>query len=403
MLAALTNDRESGRRLGRRRNGGGSADATPGKPRGSLALAGFVALLGGFVTTAGAGGANGAVAAMGAGVAISGLAYAAFTLHRRRLANKVTGTAYVISAGPRPTASTHGRCDMRLVIQAPRLTPTAVRHRDSAVPTAKWPIPGTSLPVTLDPHDLRDLRVHWDRVRPAATHRRRAANPRVDHLSEAPAGAPDQHELATLTDASELTGGPGDNARDRSVADGGNCTTPTSDRINAAMSGSVVNSDDPMNLRFLDPLSPMPLSDDDLLLEEYGSPIREVGVTLIVSDLKQSLEFYRDLLGFFEIESGPDMVLLEARTGRLVLRQRDDTHATAPRLMHLSLEVNDIDAAYLNLARRGVAFIDEPRIVLQGELLELWAVSFHDPDGHGVALTCWRPRNDPGRHDGPVE
>ncbi len=398
MLAALTNDRESGRRARRRRNGG-LANATPAKPRGSLALAGFVALLGGFVTTAGAGGANGVVAAMGAGVAISGLAYAAFTVHRRRLANKVTGTAYVISAGPRPAASTHGRCDMRLVVQAPRLAPTAIRHRDSAVPTAKWPTPGTSLPVTLDPRDLRDLRIHWDRVRPAATRPRPAANPRVDHLSEAPAGAPDQSELATLTDASELTGGPGGKANGRLPAGGEDSTTSTSDRtanINAAMSGSVVNPDDPMNLRFLDPLSPMPLSDDDLLLEEYGSPIREVGVTLIVSDLKQSLEFYRDLLGFFEIESGPDMVLLEARTGRLVLRQRDDTHATAPRLMHLSLEVNDIDAAYLNLARRGVEFIDEPRVVLQGELLELWAVSFHDPDGHGVALTCWRPRGDAG-------
>jgi catechol 2,3-dioxygenase-like lactoylglutathione lyase family enzyme len=401
MLAALTNDREPGWRTGRNRGTGFPGGTTPGKPRGSLALAGFVALLGGFVTTAGAGGASGAVAAMGTGVAISGLAYAAFTVRQRRLASKVAGTAYVVSASPRPTTSTHGYCDMRLVVQAPRLTPTTVRHRDSAVPTARWPVPGSSLPVTLDPGDLRDLRVHWDRVRPSATRPRRAANPRVDHLSAAPAGAPDQHELATLTDASEMTRDSGDNVGDRPLADG--MSYPDrSDYVDTASSGPVINSDDPGNLAFLDPLSPMPLSDGDPLLEEYGSPIREVGVTLIVSDLKQSMEFYRDLLGFFEIESGPDMALLEARTGRLVLRQRDDTHATPPRLMHLSLEVNDIEAAYRNLARRGVEFIDEPRTVLQGELLELWAVSFHDPDGHGVALTCWQPRTDPGRHDSPV-
>jgi catechol 2,3-dioxygenase-like lactoylglutathione lyase family enzyme len=364
------------------------------KPRGSLAVAGFVALVGGFIATAGAGSASRMVAAMGAGLAISGLIYGGFTVRQRRLAGRITGTAHVISATPRPTGSTHGRCEMRLVVQAHRLAPTAVRHRDGAVPVARWPAPGMSLPVTVDPHDLRDLRVHWDRIRPLSQ-RPLTTNPRVEHLSEAPAGAPDQQELATLADAAEVAA-PGGTGRGVSFSTGKSSTTrPTSPPGHETpVSGSVIgpDTDEPISFSFLNPISS--LSDDDSLLEEYGSPIREVGVTLIVSDLKQSLEFYRDLLGFFEIESGPDMVLLEARTGRLVLRQRDDTHATAPRLMHLSLEVNDIDDAYRSLARRGVEFIDEPRTVLRGELLELWAVSFHDPDGHGVALTCWRPRPD---------
>jgi catechol 2,3-dioxygenase-like lactoylglutathione lyase family enzyme len=395
MLAALTDDRESGRRANRPIDY--SSGLRPVKPRGSLAVAGFVALLGGFVSTAGAGSASGMVAAMGAGVAISGLVYGGFTARQRRLASKVAGTAHVVSASPAPSGSTHGRCEMRLVLQAPRLTVTAVRHRDSAVPATKWPAPGMSLPVTVDPRNLRDLRVHWDRVRPLDS-RPRVANPRVEQLSGAPAGAPGQEELATLADASGVTApsGSGGGARGTSSAGGKTSTARAAEPLDpgAPLSGPVVGSghDESISLSFLDAVTT--LADDDPLLEEYGSPIREVGVTLIVSDLKQSLEFYRDLLGFFEIESGPDMVLLEARTGRLVLRQRDDTHATAPRLMHLSLEVNDIDAAYRSLARRGVEFIDEPRTVLRGELLELWAVSFHDPDGHGVALTCWRPRPD---------
>jgi catechol 2,3-dioxygenase-like lactoylglutathione lyase family enzyme len=395
MLAALTSDRDSRRAPETTRPKGRGSH--PMKPRGSLAIAGFVALTGGFIATAGAGSASGMVAAMGAGVAISGLVYGGFTLRQRRLAGKVAGTAHVISATSRPTGSTHGRCEMRLVVQAPRLTPTAVRHRDGTVPAAKWPTPGMSLPITVDPRNLRDLRVHWDRVRPPSQ-RPRAANPRVEQLSEAPAGAPDQQELATLADAGQVAapGGTGNPVRGAGSPNGkSGAALPTEPLFHKApVSASVIgpDADESISFSFLDPVPP--LADDDPLLEEYGSPIREVGVTLIVSDLKQSLEFYRDLLGFFEIESGPDMVLLEARTGRLVLRQRDDTRATAPRLMHLSLEVNDIDAAYRSLARRGVEFIDEPRTVLRGELLELWAVSFHDPDGHGVALTCWRPRPD---------
>lgn len=370
-----------------------------GKPRGSLALAGFVALLGGFVATAGAGSGNTMVAAMGGGIAISGLMYWGFTLTHRRRVGKVAGTAHVVTATAPPSGATHGRCEMHLVVQGPDLTATTVRHRDSAVPAAKWPTPGASLPVTVNPRDPRDLHIQWSRVQPHGTVNR-PTSLRVEQLSKAPAGAPDQQELATLADAAQTTGNgargqpsPMDSADTPVSRDG--AAAPTTDLLDSGTSVpadfAVYHTDEPIDLSFLDPMAPPPV-DLDPLLAEYGSPIREVGVTLIVSDIKQSLEFYRDMLGFFEIESGPEMVLLEARTGRLVLRQRDDTHALPPRLMHLTLEVNDIDAAHQNLARRGVEFLDEPRTVLRGELLELWAVSFHDPDGHGVALTCWRPR-----------
>jgi catechol 2,3-dioxygenase-like lactoylglutathione lyase family enzyme len=398
MLTALSNERDSHRRHGRLGNVHGSVHS-----RGYQLVAGFVALLGAFVATAGAGSDNGFVSAVGLAIVISAGVYAAFTVAKRRLASMVPGTAHIVSATAPPAAATHGRCEMHLVVQAPRLMATAVRHRDGSVPVAKWPTPGGTLPVVVDPRDPRDLRIRWDKVRPHGEARTEEESRQEAKPAEpAPARPAPDDDLEILADAARVSPAAAGAADTSAVGDPGNGSRgvpPPGDRVSPVAGEPSplheffdASDGEPVDLSFLDPPKFGSLVERDPLLVEYGSPIREVGVTLIVSDLKQSLEFYRDTLGFFEIESAPDMVLLEARTGRLVLRQRDDAEAKPPRLMHLTLEVNDIDTAHRTLTKRGIEFIDEPRTVVKGELLELWAVSFHDPDGHGVALTSWQPR-----------
>ncbi len=451
----------------------------PISSNGHVLIAAGLVLVGAFVATAGAGGSSGFVISVGVGIAISAVVYAAYTVARRRLASMVNGTAHVVSAGAPPASATHGRCEMHLVVQAPQLAAIAVRHRDQSTPVAKWPTPGASVPVKVDPRDPRDLRILWEQVRPhgqtPVRGDRRNDKPAANQDDGGRASTLETDEDANVAADSHSTAGLGsDNKKPPSHAgdtkDGpkpllsGEPNTALNTTIEpppgllhvddpdakppvlldlddpdakppvlldlddpdakppvlldldddpAPQIGLATNSrpadvlggadssaglsllggaDDEFDLSFLD--SPTPTPHHDPLLEEYGSPVREVGVTLIVSDIHRSLTFYRDVLGFFEIESGPDMVLLEARTGRVVLRQRVDAQAQPPRLMHLTLEVNDIESAHRTLGRRGVEFVDEPRPVLKGELLELWAVSFHDPDGHGVALTCWRPRDE---------
>ncbi|MGH3739415.1 MAG: VOC family protein, partial [Micromonosporaceae bacterium] len=379
------------------------------RTHGHLMAATVVALLGVFVTTAGAGSGNGFVTAIGVGIVISALIFGGFTTVQRRMASMVPGTAHVVSASSPPVGATHGRCDLHLVVQAPRLTATAVRYRAPSVPVAKWPTPGATLPVAVDPREPRELRIRWDRVAahseataptptPAATPTETTAAEPTAPAAESAPGTRYDDELQLLADAAGVSA-----AGTETIPATTSAVVPAGEASTAAESAGTGGytplselfgspDDDPIDLSFLDPPRLRPESDP--LLVEYGSPIREVGVTLIVSDLQTSLEFYRDVLGFFEIESGPDMVLLEARTGRVVLRQRPDAQPKPPRLMHLTLEVNDIDTAHRTLTKRGVEFIDEPRAVLKGEMLELWAVSFHDPDGHGVALTSWLPREE---------
>jgi catechol 2,3-dioxygenase-like lactoylglutathione lyase family enzyme len=120
--------------------------------------------------------------------------------------------------------------------------------------------------------------------------------------------------------------------------------------------------------------------------------IHGVGITVLVTDLERSIAFYRDMLGFFEIDGGDGNAVLASGDTRLVLRAIPDVTPINRRVVHLNLEVGDVDATYEELKSKGVRFTYGPRPVNKGERLELWAAAFRDPDGHGIAITQWRSR-----------
>jgi len=120
--------------------------------------------------------------------------------------------------------------------------------------------------------------------------------------------------------------------------------------------------------------------------------IQGVGVTLIVTDLARSLAFYRDMLGFFVVDSGSSSAVLASGDTRIMLRAVSDMPKVDRRLVHLNLEVGDVEAVYHELRDKGVRFIHRPRPVARGQHMDLWAAAFRDPDGHGIALIRWQPR-----------
>ncbi|MFY1656967.1 MULTISPECIES: VOC family protein [unclassified Micromonospora] len=123
--------------------------------------------------------------------------------------------------------------------------------------------------------------------------------------------------------------------------------------------------------------------------DELASPISGVGITLLVADLDRSLDFYREL-GFDELDRGEGNAVLSSGPTRLVLRRVTGAAPISRRLVHVNLEVDDIQGAYERLRDSGVRFTYAPRVVNRGTKLEVWAAAFRDPDGHGVALTQWR-------------
>jgi len=82
--------------------------------------------------------------------------------------------------------------------------------------------------------------------------------------------------------------------------------------------------------------------------------------------------------------------VLASGENRLVLRTLAGMEPVHRRVVHLSLDVTDIEAVYAELRAAGVRFTSPPRVVDRGTRSEQWAAVFTDPDGHGLALTQWR-------------
>ncbi len=118
--------------------------------------------------------------------------------------------------------------------------------------------------------------------------------------------------------------------------------------------------------------------------------IHGVGITVIVTDLARSISFYRDRLGFYEVDVGANSSVLVSGDTRLILRVTPSPSAETERLIYLNLEVGDIETAYLELVSKGVRFVHGPRPVNRGERLELWSATFLDPDDHHIAISQWR-------------
>jgi len=125
---------------------------------------------------------------------------------------------------------------------------------------------------------------------------------------------------------------------------------------------------------------------------DAGATIHGVGLTFLVTDLERSVTFYRDMLGFLEIDGGDRNAVLASGDTRVVLREVQDATPVNRRVVHLNLEVGDVEAMYEDLKAKGVRFTYAPRVVNRGTKLELWAAAFRDPDGHGIAITQWRSR-----------
>ncbi len=127
-----------------------------------------------------------------------------------------------------------------------------------------------------------------------------------------------------------------------------------------------------------------------------GIGARGVCPLLEVFDMKASLRFYRDLLGFEVVESAPpgdrcDWALLRLDEAELMLNTayEADERPAAPDLARaaghadttLFFSCPDVDAAFALLRERGVAV--EPPVVQGYGMKQL---TLRDPDGYGLCF-----------------
>jgi len=138
-------------------------------------------------------------------------------------------------------------------------------------------------------------------------------------------------------------------------------------------------------------------------------------VSITVSDLKRSISFYRDTLGFQPVEfleaSGEEVSAglgLEGVSLKLAAMERGDLvleliEYSAPEgrkmiapepcdvgCMHMALEVDDIHEMYKDLSAQGVRFNTSPNRN-PGNLAWAWWCYMRDPDGVPIELVQVSP------------
>ena len=109
---------------------------------------------------------------------------------------------------------------------------------------------------------------------------------------------------------------------------------------------------------------------------------------LEVNNLEESVEFYRDVLGF-SLESDnrdaqPPIASVRSGSLRITLVQQIETMLKRGRGVHFVLGVSDVDAFHETLKAREVQ-VTEPRD-------EGWGgrfVSLQDPDGYRLFFVTW--------------
>lgn len=396
-------------------------------------IVGLVVFLGVFLLCFGVGSGNPVVAVLG--LLVGGLAGATRlrTLVRPRPRQWVLGTGRVVMVADDPPATgEYGRCELQLVVEVPGVRSETVTVRDPRVPVATWPYPGMEVPIEAVADNVRNVRILWSDLAPSTPAPAAWPDDEFDLIPRQPADshpAPtddlidfDIDDDPTFADEPDAPAAPRPRPSPRPreaseptvvaapalVEPVGSAATPGPD-AEPEPTGSAVGdgpATEDVSGAEGEPAAAAraakPVVDD--LITEYPSAhpaptaaVHAVGVTLLVSDLARSLAFYRDLLGFYEVDSGEGNVVLASGGTRLVLRASADLGRISRRTVHLNLEVGDIHAVYAELKANGVRFTYPPRVVNRGTRLELWGAAFRDPDGHGIAIAQWRTPTEPER------
>jgi resuscitation-promoting factor RpfA len=382
-----------------------------------------VASLGVFVICFGVGYGSTWVSLAGGGVLLSVGAFRLVTRLRGSIRQWVVGTGHVVSVSDPPPSAPYGRCELQLVVDAPGMAREIVVIREPRVAVGHWPYVGQDLQVEVAADNIRNVRIVWP-DRPLDEPYEEELDPMWDDDQPAPApAAPPPSHLdrpdvdfdldgpPTVLLGSPIAAGdlsPGDEGRlhhgvtlahealwrvpeprsEASASPGRRPSPRPSPRPRTAPESGQPGQPAPQ----AQPAGPPPDWHATYPSAHTGptGAIHRLGVALQVADLERSLAFYRDKLGFHVVDQSEDSVVLASGDDRLVLRALAGMEPVQWRVVHLNLDVTDIDAVYAELRAAGVRFTSPPRVVNRGTYAEQWAAVFKDPDGHGLALTEWR-------------
>ena len=115
--------------------------------------------------------------------------------------------------------------------------------------------------------------------------------------------------------------------------------------------------------------------------------LAEIGqIAVNVSDVGTALKFYRDILGLtFLFSPNPNLAFLAAGSVRLMLTTPQGAGSVGHNSI-LYFKVDDIQATHSILAKRGVVFESEPKLIAKMPTHDLWMAFFRDSEKNLLSL-----------------
>lgn len=123
--------------------------------------------------------------------------------------------------------------------------------------------------------------------------------------------------------------------------------------------------------------------------------IESIGqVAIAVSDIQQSLDFYKNTLGLnLLFEAPPNLAFFECGGVRIMLTtlqgEKSDHHTSV-----IYYKVKDLEHSVSELKSKGVAFIREPQLTAKMPDHELWQGFIRDPDDNLIGIMAELPLAD---------
>ena len=111
-------------------------------------------------------------------------------------------------------------------------------------------------------------------------------------------------------------------------------------------------------------------------------------ISVNVHDLERATAFYKDTLGIKHLFSvPPKMAFFDCEGVRLMLAIPERADLDHPSSI-VYFMVDDIDAAYDALVRRGAHFETKPMLIAPMQTYDLWLAEFRDSENNVLALMC---------------
>jgi methylmalonyl-CoA/ethylmalonyl-CoA epimerase len=115
------------------------------------------------------------------------------------------------------------------------------------------------------------------------------------------------------------------------------------------------------------------------------APTRIAQIAIVVEDLERAKAFYREILGLAHLfDAPPGLAFFQCGETRLMLSRPEGPDTAGSSILYYGVE--DVEAAYEDMRRKGVAFDEPPRRIAEVDGKPIHLAICRDSEGNLLGL-----------------